>query len=250
MDLITGLLAILLEYFGQDRCTCADGGTCIHCIASRALDEAEASLPSQFAAANVASGPALRRRFRTPHQNLATTPEFAGATRYVVANVHSDDPHYSPENCDFALVCLFPELAEVLLAYRDGLAGLSAAVRQRFPSSASYSHELELFPPCSVDYLPLPIVDASGTDDDAMRTAVDCAIDQDQVVALPGDFDPSRYPISDLAARTDTDHCEISSDGATFATYVGDTRLFTTTIPWVEIEAVLSHTPDSPDASQ
>lgn len=66
MDLFTGLLALLLNYVGQDRCSCDDAGTCLCCLASRALDEAEAVHPAPFAEANTLSGLALRQRFDQP----------------------------------------------------------------------------------------------------------------------------------------------------------------------------------------
>jgi hypothetical protein len=229
MDLITGLLAILLEYFTLDRCSCDEqDAPCIYCISSQALDEAKTTLPDRFAAANTC-GLAVRRRFHVPPETSSEEPL---PTRFLVANVHSADPHYSPEGCDFALVRLSTQLSAVLLAYRDALDGIAAGVRQRFASSASVTHELKLFPPCWVDYLPRRITEARACDGEALAAAVETAVDHDRVVALPGQFNPAQYPVTENAARTDTDHCRVSADGVSFAAYVGETLLFTATIPW------------------
>jgi hypothetical protein len=63
------------------------------------------------------------------------------------------------------------ELAQVLLAYCDGLDCLAAGIQVRFASAASRSHEPKVFPPCRVDFpgmsdaLPAddPLLSAVGT---------------------------------------------------------------------------------------
>lgn len=235
MKLTTGLLALLLDYVGQDRCGCRDAGSCIRCVASRALDEAETSLPAEFAEANSLSGPAVCRRFEaTP---VPSAP--AGALplpRVFVAKAHSGSPHHAPDNCDFALVRVAPELAQVLLAYRDALDCLAAGVRHRFSAAASVSHELKLFPPCWVDFL--GSTGLSLPDGDPLRAAVESVIESDIVVALPAAADVSGYDLGEVTARTDTQHCRVCGDGVTFAAYAGDTVVSATTIGWDEIVAV------------
>ncbi|HST57836.1 MAG TPA: hypothetical protein VLK84_04040 [Longimicrobium sp.] len=237
MKLTTGLLALLLDYVGQDHCGCRDAGSCIHCVASRALDEAETSLPAEFAEANSLSGPAVCRRFEAPlvpSEPAAALP--LPLPRVFVAKAHSGSPHHAPDNCDFALVRVAPELAQVLLAYRDALDCLAAGVRHRFSDAASVSHELKLFPPCWVDF-----VASAGLglpDGDPLQAAVESVIESDTVVALPAAVDVSGYDLGEVTARTDIQHCRVSGDGVTFAAYAGDTIVSATTIGWDEIVAV------------
>lgn len=239
MKLITGLLALLLDYAGQDRCGCEGAGSCIHCVASRALEEAETSLPAEFAEANTLSGPAVCRRFEAPLPRSATARAAARPLpRVFVAKAHAGTSHHPPDSCDFALVRLAPELAQVLLAYRDALDCLAAGVRHRFSAAASVSHELKLFPPCWVDFLGSSGPIDSLPDGDPLRAAVESVIESDTAVALPAAVDVSEYGLAAVTARTDIQHCRVSGDGVTFAAYAGDTIVFTTTITWDHVEAV------------
>ena len=239
MEVITGLLALLLDYYGQDRCTCEEAGTCLHCISSRALDEAETELPAAFAAANFLSGPAVNRRFQQPLAAVgAGEPRTAPPGRFFVAKAHSDGPLDTPDHCDFALIHVSAELAQVLLAYRDALDCLAAGMKRRFAGAASCSHELEIFPSVQVDFLGLgdPVEELPAND--PLRAGADAAIEGDHALMLSADFDRLRYPLDEVTERTDTDHCLVSRDGVRFCSYAGDTRVFTTDVAWSLIEAV------------
>lgn len=239
MELIAGLLALLLAYVGQDRCSCEDAGTCLHCVSSRALVEAETELPTAFAAANFLPGPAVHRRFQQPLAAAgAGEPRAAPPARLIIAKAHSDGPFDTPDHCDFALIHVSAELAQVLLAYRDALDCLAAGMKHRFAAAASCSHELEIFPSVEVDFLGLghPVEELPA--DDPLRAGADAAIEGDLALMLPPDFDRLRYPLDDVTERTDTDHCLVSRDGVRFCSYAGDTRVFTTDVGWNLIEAV------------
>lgn len=239
MDLITGLLALLLDYFGLDRCDCDAAGTCLHCVSSRALDEAEKELPAAYAAANHLSGPAVHRRFQEP---IASPSGVKGGEappdRLFVAKAHSDGRDAS-DHCDFAMIQISAELAQVLLAYGDAVDSIAAAMKARF-SIASYSHELKIFPPAYVVFLGRtgPVDDLPP--DDPLCAAIDAAMKGDLVSLLPAGFAPPRYNLGEVVESTDTDHCLVSRDGVRFCAYAGDTRVFTTEVGWDFIEAVLT----------
>lgn len=239
MELITGLLALLLDYVGQDRCSCEDAGTCLHCVSSRALDEAETELPAAFAVANSLPGPAVHRRFQQPLAAAgADEPRAAPPARLFVAKAHSDGPFDTPDHCDFALIHVSAELAQVLLAYRDALDCLAAGMKHRFAAAASCSHELKVFPSVQVDFLGLadPVEELPA--DDPLRAGAKAAIERDLALMLPANFDRLRYPLDEVTERTDTDHCLVSPDGVRFCSYAGDTRVSTTDVGWNLIAAV------------
>lgn len=239
MELITGLLALLLDYVTQDGCSCEEAGTCLRCISSRAVDEAEMELPAAFAAANFLSGPAVHRRFQQPLAAVgAGEPGAAPPARLIVAKAHSDGPFDTPDHCDFALIQVSAALSQVLLAYRDALDCLAAGMKRRFPAAASCTHELKVFPSAQVDFLGRghPVEELPAHD--PLRAGVDAAIERDLALMLPADFDRLRYPLDKVTERTDTDHCLVSPGGVRFCSYAGDTRVSTTDVGWNVIEAV------------
>ncbi|MDB4947508.1 MAG: hypothetical protein JWM27_157 [Gemmatimonadetes bacterium] len=63
MHLLTGLLALLMDYNEEDECDCSDGGTCRCCLTRTALQEAAETYPAETLAAERAWGRDLERRF-------------------------------------------------------------------------------------------------------------------------------------------------------------------------------------------
>ena len=63
MELLTGLLALLMEHHEDDDCDCERAGTCRCCLTRVALAEAARAYPAQFSAAEDAWWRELETRF-------------------------------------------------------------------------------------------------------------------------------------------------------------------------------------------
>ena len=63
MQLLTALLALLMEYHDDDECDCDGAGTCRHCLTDAALAEAGGVYPDELSAADRTWGRHLEARF-------------------------------------------------------------------------------------------------------------------------------------------------------------------------------------------
>ncbi|HET6764506.1 MAG TPA: hypothetical protein VFH27_12570 [Longimicrobiaceae bacterium] len=63
MQLLTALLALLMEYHDDDECDCDGEGTCRHCLTDAALAEAGGVYPDELSAADRTWGRHLEARF-------------------------------------------------------------------------------------------------------------------------------------------------------------------------------------------
>ena len=71
MDLLTGLLALLLEFHEDEECDCANTGTCRYCLTRVALAEAARTYPRELVAAEGTWWRELEARFAPPPTRAA-----------------------------------------------------------------------------------------------------------------------------------------------------------------------------------
>ena len=74
MELLTGLLALLIEYHEDEECDCGRAGTCRYCLTRVALAEAARAYPAQFTAAEDAWWRELETRF-APRRKRSAPPK-------------------------------------------------------------------------------------------------------------------------------------------------------------------------------
>lgn len=74
MDLLTGLLALLLEYHEDEECDCNRAGTCRYCLTRVALAEAARRYPAEFSNAEGAWWRELEARFAPRRKRPASPP--------------------------------------------------------------------------------------------------------------------------------------------------------------------------------
>ena len=74
MDLLTGLLALLLEYHEDEECDCGRSGTCRYCLTRVALAEAARTYPREFVAAEATWWRELEARFPPRRKRAAPPP--------------------------------------------------------------------------------------------------------------------------------------------------------------------------------
>jgi hypothetical protein len=70
MDLLTGLLALLIEYHEDEECDCSRAGTCRCCLTRVALAEAARTYPEEFRGAEGAWWRELEARFAPKRKRL------------------------------------------------------------------------------------------------------------------------------------------------------------------------------------
>jgi hypothetical protein len=78
MLLLTGLLALLMEYHDDEECDCEEVGTCRCCLTTAALKEAAEVYPVELAAAERAWGRDVEARFTRPRVRLPEGSEVVG----------------------------------------------------------------------------------------------------------------------------------------------------------------------------
>jgi len=74
MDLLTGLLALLLEYHEAEECDCSRAGTCRYCLTRVALAEAARTYPREFTSAEGTWWRELEARFAPRRKRPAAPP--------------------------------------------------------------------------------------------------------------------------------------------------------------------------------